>query len=267
VALREGADVSTLLYRRSRKEMPADVWEVDGADEEGVQFEFQVLPTKILVDGNNQVTGVECLRMALGEPDASGRRRPEPVPGSEFVVECDTVIPAIGQDPELSFIPAESGIDITKWNTVVTKHIPLKDGAGKDLKDGMGNMLSRILITDKDGVFAGGDAEIGPLTVVACVGSGHRAAKVIARWLEEGKAYLTDDDLMEDILSNLGVYDKNEKVSWLDVVERAKQAEVHGKERASYKNYCEVELGFTESQAVREAERCLRCYRVAMASV
>ncbi|BDV41656.1 NADPH-Fe(3+) oxidoreductase subunit beta [Geotalea uraniireducens] len=267
VALREGAEVSTLLYRRSRKEMPADVWEVDGADEEGVKFEFQVLPTKILVDANEQVTGVECVRMALGEPDASGRRRPEPVPGSEFVVECDTVIPAIGQDPDLGFIPEGMGIDITKWNTVVTQYLPLKDAAGKDLKDGMGNPLSRTLITDCAGVFAGGDAEIGPLTVVACIGSGHRAAKVIQRWLEEGKAYLNDDEIMEDILTNLPVYDKNEAVPWLDAVSRAHQAEVHGKERASYKNYCEVELGLTDSQAVREAERCLRCYRVAMVAL
>jgi len=267
VALREGAEESTLLYRRSRKEMPADVWEVDGADEEGVKFEFQVLPTKILVDENNQVTGVESVRMALGEPDASGRRRPEPIPGSEFVVECDTVIPAIGQDPDLSFIPPDLGIDITKWNTVVTKYVPLKDAAGKDLKDGMGNPLVRTLITDLDGVFAGGDAEIGPLTVVACVGNAHRAAKVIQRWLEEGKAYLTDEEFMEDILTNLPVYDKNEQVPWLDSAHREHQAEIHGKERASYKNYQEVELGFVNSQAVREAERCLRCYRVAMAAV
>ncbi|WP_298438515.1 FAD-dependent oxidoreductase [Geobacter sp.] len=267
VALREGAEESVLLYRRSRKEMPADVWEVDGADEEGVRFEFQVLPTRIIVDDKEQVTGVECVRMALGEPDASGRRRPEPVPGSEFVVECDTVIPAIGQDPDLSFIPENLGIDITKWNTVVTKYLPLKDAAGKDLKDGMGNPLSRTLITDLDGVFAGGDAEIGPLTVVACIGSGHRAAKVIQRWLEEGKASLTEDEIFEDILTNLPVYDKGENVPWLDSVERAHQAEVHGRERASYKNYQEVELGFGDSQAVREAERCLRCYRVAMAAV
>ena len=267
VALREGADESYLVYRRSRKEMPADVWEVDGADEEGVKFEFQVLPTKIIADGNGQVTGVECVRMALGEPDASGRRRPEPVAGSEFVIECDTVIPAIGQDPDLGFIPPDLGIDITKWNTIVTKYIPYKDAAGKDLKDGMGNFQSRTLITDCNGVFAGGDAEIGPLTVVACIGSGHRAAKVVQRWLEEGKAYLTDDEYMEDILNYMGVYDKNESVSWLDSVARAHQAEVHGKERASYKNYCEVELGFTNSQAVREAERCLRCYRLAMVAV
>ena len=267
VALREGAEVSTLLYRRSRKEMPADVWEVDGADEEGVKFEFQVLPTKIVVDANDQVIGVESVRMALGEPDASGRRRPEPIPGSEFIVDCDTVIPAIGQDPDLSFIPPDLGIDITKWNTIVTKFVPLKGPDGKGLKDGMGNELSRILITDMDGVFAGGDAEIGPLTVVACIGNAHRAARVIQRWLEEGKAYITDDELMEDILTNLPVYDKNEQVPWLDAGHRPHQAEVHGKERASYKNYQEVELGFANSQAVGEAERCLRCYRVAMVAV
>jgi formate dehydrogenase beta subunit len=267
VALREGAEESILLYRRSRKEMPADVWEVDGADEEGVRFEFQVLPTKIIVNDSEQVTGVECVRMAMGEPDASGRRRPEPVAGSEFIVECDTVIPAIGQDPDLSFIPPDLGIDITKWNTVVTKYVPLKGADGKGLLDGMGNPLSRILITDMDGIFAGGDAEIGPLTVVACIGNAHRAARVIQRWLEEGKAYLNDDDLMEDILNYLPVYDKNEQVPWLDSAARAHQAEVHGKERACEGNYSEVELGFKDTQAVKEAERCLRCYRMAMIAV
>ena len=267
VALREGAEESILLYRRSRKEMPADSWEVDGADEEGVKFEFQVLPTRIVVDANEQVIGVECVRMAMGEPDASGRRRPEPVPGSEFIVECDTVIPAIGQDPDLSFIPPDMGIDITKWNTVVTKYLPLKDAAGKDLKDGMGNMLSRSLITDCDGVFAGGDAEIGPLTVVACVGNAHRAALVIQRWLEEGKAYLSEQDIFDDLLTYLGVYDKGENVAWLDSASRANQKEIHGKERASKGNYREVELGFADSTAQTEADRCLRCYRMAMVAV
>ena len=267
VALREGAEESILLYRRSRKEMPADVWEVDGADEEGVKFEFQVLPTRIIVDANDQVTGVECVRMALGEPDASGRRRPEPVPGSEFVVECDTVIPAIGQDPDLKFIPPDMGIDITKWNTVVTKYLPLKDAAGKGLNDSMGNPLSRTLITDCDGVFAGGDAEIGPLTVVACIGNAHRAANVIQRWLEEGKAYLTEQEVFEDLLTYLGVYDKNEQVPWLDSADRANQKEVHGRERAAKGNYSEVELGFSDSTAQAEADRCLRCYRMAMVAL
>lgn len=267
VALREGAEESTLLYRRSRKEMPADVWEVDGAEEEGVKFEFQVLPVRIVVDQDKQVTGVECLRMALGEPDASGRRRPEPVPGSEFVVECDTVIPAIGQDADLGFIPPDMGIDISKWNTVLTKHLPLKDISGKIMNDSMGNPLSRTLITDCDGVFAGGDAEIGPLTVVACIGNAHRAANVIARWLEEGKAYLTEQEIFEDLLTYLGVYEKNETVQWLDSAGRANQKEVHGRERAARGNYNEVELGFSDSTAQAEADRCLRCYRMAMVAL
>ncbi|MCW8892318.1 MAG: FAD-dependent oxidoreductase [Deltaproteobacteria bacterium] len=267
VALREGAEESILLYRRTRNEMPADSWEIDGADEEGVQFEFLVLPKKIIVDDKRQVTGVECVRMELGEPDDSGRRRPQPVEGSEFIVECDTLIPAIGQDPELSFITEDTGIEITRWNTVVTKYIPLKNAVGRDLNDDMGNPLSRTLITDMDGVFASGDAEIGPLTVVACVGNAHRAAKVIQRWFNEGKAYLTDEDFHEDILSHMGVYDKNEDVPWLDAVQRFDQKEVHGKERASKGNYKEVELGFSDSDAVMEAERCLRCYRVSMIAV
>ena len=267
VALREGAELSCLVYRRSRKEMPADVWEVDGAAEEGVQFEFQVLPTKIIANDKDEVTGVECVRMALGEPDASGRRRPEPMAGSEFVIECETVIPAIGQDMDLSFIPADMGIDITKWNTVVTKYLPLKDAAGKDLKDSMGNPLSRTLMTDCDGVFAGGDAEIGPLTVVACVGNAHRAASVIQRWLEEGQAYLNEQDIFDDLLTYLGVYDKGEQVPWLDSAERANQKEVHGRERAAKGNYREVELGFSDSSAQAEADRCLRCYRMALVVV
>jgi len=267
VALREGAEESILLYRRTRNEMPADVWEIDGAEEEGVQFEFLVLPKKIIVNEKRQVTGVECLKMKLGEPDDSGRRRPQPIEGSEFIVECDTLIPAIGQDPDLSFIPEETGIKITRWNTVVTKYIPLKNGADRDLSDSMGNPLSRILLTDMDGVFASGDAEIGPLTVVACVGNAHRAAKVIQRWLDEGEAYLTDEDFHEDILTSLGVYDKDEKVPWLDAVQRFEQHEIHGKERASVGNYNEVELGFTDSEAVLEAERCLRCYRVSMIAI
>jgi formate dehydrogenase beta subunit len=267
VALREGAEESILLYRRTRNEMPADVWEIDGADEEGVRFEFLVLPKKIVVDENRQVIGVECLKMKLGEPDDSGRRRPQPIEGSEFIVECDTLIPAIGQDPDLSFITEDTGIKITRWNTVVTKYIPLKNAADRSLNDDMGNPLSRTLLTDMDGVFASGDAEIGPLTVVACVGNAHRAAKVIQRWLEEGKAYLNDEDFHEDILTNLGVYDKDEKVSWLDAVQRFDQHEIHGKERASAGNYNEVELGFSDSEAVMEAERCLRCYRVSMIAV
>ena len=98
-------------------------------------------------------------------------------------------------------------------------------------------------------------------------GSVDSVARVIQRYLEEGKVYLNDDDIMEDILSHLGVYDKNENVPVLDAAARENQAEVHGQQRASFKNYSEVELGLKDTQAVREAERCLRCYRVAMMAV
>jgi formate dehydrogenase beta subunit len=168
---------------------------------------------------------------------------------------------------DLSFIPPDMGIDITKWNTVVTQHLPLKDAAGKDLKDSMGNALSRTLMTDCEGVFAGGDAEIGPLTVVACVGNAHRAANVIQRYLEEGKTYLSEQEIFDDLLTYLGVYDKDEQVPWLDSAARVHQQEIHGKERAAKGNYGEVELGFSDSKAQAEADRCLRCYRMAMVAL
>jgi formate dehydrogenase beta subunit len=267
VAIREGAETSTLLYRRTREEMPAEPWEVDGAEIEGATFEFLVLPKKVIADSNGQVSGIECQRMQLGEADASGRRRPQPIAGSEFIIECDTIIPAIGQDSDLSFITEDSGIELSNRNTVVTKSVPMATDTGSELLDSKGKPLSRTLMTNIEGVFACGEAEIGPYTVVACVGNAHRAAQVVSRWLKEGKAYLTDDDLHEDILNYLEVYDKDETVNWLDAVGRFNQYEIHGRERADKGNYDEVELGFKDSEAVREAERCLRCYRVSMIAI
>jgi formate dehydrogenase beta subunit len=245
VALRQGAEESILVYRRTRKEMPAEPYEVDDAEEEKVRFEFLVNPTRLVAE-NNRVVGVEVVKMALGEPDASGRRRPEPVPGSEYVIPCDMVIPAIGQDPDLSFLEGDDlGIKTTKWSTVVAKE--------------------GLLMTDCEGVFAGGDCEIGPMTVVAAVGGGRRAARVMHRWLSEGKAYLNEEDAMEDLVNKLGVFDPNENVGIAGGLHREHQPKVNGAERA--KNYEEIELAMPEAQAVREAQRCLRCYRVAMVAV
>lgn len=245
VALREGAEDSILIYRRTRKEMPAESYEVDDADEEGVQFEFLRNPTK-LVHENGKVVGVEVVVMELGEPDESGRRRPAPVPGSEYVIPCDMVIPAIGQDPDLSFLEQDDlGIETTRWSTIVTK--------------------GGVLMTDSEGVFAGGDCEIGPMTVVAAVGQGRRAASAMSRWLMEGKAYRDDADAMEDLVAELGVFDKNEDAGICGGLHREHQPKVSGVERA--RNYDEIELAMPESQAVTEAERCLRCYRVGMIAV
>jgi len=245
VALREGAEDSILVYRRTRKEMPAESYEVDDAEDENVQFEFLRNPTRLIVE-NNKVIGVEVIKMELGEPDDSGRRRPQEVPGSEYVIPCDMVIPAIGQDPDLSYLEdGDYGIKQTRWNSIVTN--------------------GGTMMTDNEGVFAGGDCEYGAMTVVLAVGHGRRAARAMHRYLTEGKAYLDEEDAMEDIVNNLGVFDKTEDVGIVGGLHREHQPKVTGPERTH--NYEEIELAMPESQAVREAERCLRCYRVAMLAV
>ena len=245
VALREGAEDSILVYRRTRKEMPAEYFEVDDAEEEGVQFEFLRNPTRLITE-NNKVVGVEVIKMELGEPDDSGRRRPQEVPGSEYIIPCDMVIPAIGQDPDLSYLEdGDYGIQQTRWNSIVTH--------------------GGTMMTDNEGVFAGGDCEYGAMTVVLAVGHGKRAAKVMHRYLTEGKAYLDEFDAMEDLVNNLGTFDKEENVGIVGGLPREHQPKIHGAERA--RHYEEIEKAMPETQAVREAERCLRCYRVAMIAV
>ncbi|MFO7831027.1 MAG: FAD-dependent oxidoreductase [Desulfuromonadaceae bacterium] len=245
VALREGAEDSILVYRRTRKEMPAEPYEVDDADEENVRFEFLVNPTRLVTE-NNKITGVEVIKMELGEPDDSGRRRPQPVEGSEYVIPCDMVIPAIGQDPDLSYLEDDDyGIKQTRWSSIVTNN---------------GTMM-----TDNEGIFAGGDCEYGAMTVVLAVGHGKRAASVMHRYLMDGKAVLDDEEAMEDIVNRLGVFDPDEKIPTLGGLKREHQPKLSGAERAT--NYEEVEKAMPESQAVVEADRCLRCYRVGMVAV
>jgi len=157
---RLGAEV-TVVYRRSRKEMGAHYSEVDDAEHEGIKLEFYAAPVKI-VEKNGRVGGVEFQRMALGEPDASGRRRPVPVEGSNFTIDCDTVIPAIGQIPVLDWVDRDTGVRRSKRETIIT------NGA---------------LMTDRPGVFAGGDAQMGTRTVIECVAQGKLAAKAMDRYL------------------------------------------------------------------------------------
>ncbi len=225
--------------------MPAESYEVDDAEEENVKFEFLRNPTRLVTE-NNKVVGVEVVKMELGEPDASGRRSPQPVPGSEYVIPCDLVIPAIGQDPDLDYLGEDDfGIKQTRWKSIVTK--------------------GGTMMTDCEGVFAGGDCEYGAMTVVVAVGHGRRAARAIHRYLSEGKAYLNDEDAMEDLVNQFGAFNDKEKVGILGGLHREHQPKVNGAERAT--NYEEIELAMPESQAVAEAERCLRCYRVGMIAV
>ncbi len=164
VSWREGFDEVHVVYRRTRKEMPASPWEVDAAEHEGVKFQFLVAPIEV-VGENGKMTGLKALRMELGEPDASGRRRPVPVEGSEFILEAETLIPAIGQRPDLAFVPEASGLDITRWNTFAVDQ--------------------ESFMTNVPGVFSAGDVETGPdIAIRACAG-GRKAAAGIIRYIEQ----------------------------------------------------------------------------------
>jgi len=163
-AIRRGAKGATILYRRSREEMPANPWEVMEAEKEGVKIELLVAPKKIL-GKNGQVVGLECVKMELGEPDETGRKRPVPIEGSEFSLELDTIIVAIGERAETTFLPKE--VELDRDNRILVDPITME--------------------TSMKGVFAGGDTVTGPATVIEAILAGKRAACSIDQYLIETK--------------------------------------------------------------------------------
>jgi len=162
VGWRMGFEEVQILYRRTKKEMPANPWEVEAAEHEGVKIQFLVAPLEI-IGANGRVTGMKCMRMELGEPDASGRRRPVPVEGSEFVVEAETIVPAISQGVDLSLLEKDHAFKITRWDTFEA-----------DPETGA---------TGVAGVFAGGDVVTGPDIAIRAVAGGKRAAAGIHTYL------------------------------------------------------------------------------------
>ncbi len=163
-ALRLGAETH-IVYRRSEAELPARVEEVHHAKEEGIIFDLLCNPVEILTDDKDWVCGIKCIRMELGEPDASGRRRPVPVEGSEFVIDVDTVIMALGTSPNPLISSTTKGLEVNKWECIVAEE---ETGA-----------------TTKEGVFAGGDAVTGAATVILAMGAGKTAAASIHKYLSE----------------------------------------------------------------------------------
>jgi NADPH-dependent glutamate synthase beta subunit-like oxidoreductase/NAD-dependent dihydropyrimidine dehydrogenase PreA subunit len=162
VSWREGFDEVHVVYRRTRKEMPASPWEIDAAEHEGVKFQFLVAPVEVIGDG--RMTGLKCLKMELGEPDASGRRRPVPIEGSEFVIEAENLIAAIGQRPDIRFIPEDSELEVTRWNTFAVDQETFQ--------------------TNVPGIFSAGDVETGPDIAIRACANGRKAALGIARYIE-----------------------------------------------------------------------------------
>ncbi len=228
-AIRKGAKEVFILYRRSRQEMPAEPEEVEGAEEEGIRIHYLTNPIRIVAT-NGRISAVQCLRMELGEPDESGRRRPIPVEGSEFEMEADMVIPAIGQAPDLSFV-GHCGLAVGRYNTL--------------------DVNPATLETNVEGIFAGGDAVTGPKTYIDAMAAGLKAAISIDR-------YLRGDDLLE---GREGEGPQEDYVTVeIEGVEMRERVGVSNLPSARRKrNFREVRLGFTEEQALREAKRCLEC--------
>ena len=227
--VRLGAQEVTLVYSRALDQMPADEEDVNAAQQEGVKVEALTAPVEILTDGTNKVTGVKCIRMDLGPRDQVGRRRPVPVEGSEFVIQCDAVVPAVGQTIDPSLWEKTSGLSMSPWNTIQVDPI--------------------TYATSIPGVFAGGDATTGAATVVEAVAAGREAATSIARYLQ-GK------DLTAGRPLKLPGKPEYPPIPEMKAEPRAKSPTLPMTERKTFK---EVEFSFSEDEALREANRCLNC--------
>jgi len=220
-----------IIYRRTRAEMPAFGDEIDAALEEGIGIQYLAAPVRIIAE-NGKMTGVECIRMELGEPDASGRRRPVPVEGSEYIIDLDTLIVAVGETPDTAYLE-NHGIELSQWNTVVVN--------------------PETYETSREGVFAGGDVVTGPGTVLDAMGAGKIAAGMIDMYIRGeslAREYkltrpsmyippvsLTDEEIEEAIRPSMPCLPVHKRVH----------------------NFHEVELNLTGEMATREARRCLRC--------
>jgi formate dehydrogenase beta subunit len=247
-SIREGAKKVIMLYRRDEKTIIRNTTyeEYHEAVEEGVEFIFYSAIEEI-IDNGERIERLKVNRFELVPNPDGGRPKLEKIEGADFEIECDYLIPAVSQSADLSLLPEEWDMKLTSWGTLLTN--------GKDF------------MTSRDGVFAGGDCEYGPMTIVNAVGQAKRAASVISRYIYNGgKCELTDEEIMEDHLSKLKVYNKSEKVTgWIAGLPRQVSEKLDVEERKT--NNREVNLGFTGEEAIAEAERCMRCYYISMVAV
>jgi len=225
-ALRLGATEVSIIYRRTRDEMPAAHEEIEEALHEGVKITFLAAPNRITVKSGRLF--LECLKMKLGEPDASGRRRPVPIPGSEYTTEFDNIIASIGQAPE---VPAQLGVKLGRGDVITAD--------------------KKTLATSRQGVYAGGDIVTGPASVIQAIAQGRQAASSIDKYL--GGSGIIDEVLIE-------VEEFNPRLGrdgdFLDRPQVTMPA-IDIEQRLA--GFTEVELGYPEATAIEEAKRCLRC--------
>ncbi len=246
-SIRAGAKKVIMLYRRDEKTIIRNTSyeEYHEAVEEGVEFIFHSAIEEIF-DEDNVLKKLKVNRFELVPDPNGGRAQLVKIEGEDFEIECDYLIPAVSQDADLSYLPDEWELELTSWNTLKT------DG--------------KTYQTSRKGVFAAGDCEYGPMTIVNAVGQAKRAASVISRFVFDKKLSLLDEEIMEDHLRNLRVYDKNEKVTgWIAGLPREVSRKLSVESRKFSQE--EVNFGFTHQQAINEASRCMRCYYIAMVAV
>ncbi len=229
-SLRLGAEGVFILYRRTKEEMPVDPRELEQVEEEGIKVHYLTQPIQVFSRDGIKVSGVRCIRNRLGEPERDGRRRPIPIEGTEFDIDIDILIPAVSQSPDISFLPEEIGLEISRWDRLAVN--------------------PETFETNVHGLFAGGDFITGPRDVIRVIADGRRAALFIHSYLsgekiEKRPAFFTcvpeveiDPDL-EKI--------PRQRINTLPVQERNSIDK-------------EVELGFSREAAVNEAVRCLQCH-------
>jgi formate dehydrogenase beta subunit len=242
-ARRLGFDDVKLLYRRTEAEMPADALEIAEAKEEGVDFQTLVAPLRIVAEGG-KVVGLECRRMRLGEPDASGRRRPEPVEGSEFVMDCDCIVPAIGQVCSVDQLVPDH-IEVSRWKTLEVDPLTMQSADPR--------------------VFGGGDCYTGPSSLVAALAAGRRAAGSIGHFLEEESCAPAPEERLERAMLELVRDEVEAPAPFNGSTEQLRALVVPPEVRIGC--FDEVEGPVSAAEARREAERCLRCYRIAVAAL
>jgi NADPH-dependent glutamate synthase beta subunit-like oxidoreductase len=237
-AIRLGAKNVQVVYRRTKNEMPANPWEIEEAEEEGVIFHYLAAPMECR--GDEGVSGLVCQQMELGEPDESGRRRPVPTDMAPFVLTASSIIYAVGQKPDFEPFQGDEQIQLNKW--------------------GYMDVDPYTLMTTKPGVFVGGDAVSGGGTVIEAINAGKVAAKYIDKYLR-GEPVVEDiEDKTRRIAVYLGAQKSWEKLAdTADYGTRQKMPVRSVEERAD--DFDAVELGYTLEQAIAEADRCLRCHR------
>ena len=229
-ALRLGAESVDVLYRRYREELLADAEEIRAAESEGIAFRFLVTPIKVVTD-RGRLQGLECVRVGLGEPDDSGRRRPINIPGSEFMVSAQLVLPAVGQQADLDFLP--------------------KRFQPRLIDRGLIRTDASTAMTSWQGVFAAGDAVGGPATVIDAIAGAHQAASSILRFLEFGEPRIGDLHPELSAAQELELPD-------MSALEALRAQPNHERVRPG-REFVEVEGPLAEADAVAEARRCLRC--------